>query len=125
MKQVKANDIEEIDNPDANVLDDEFETIQEIPSIQEILLSLISDKTNLTLKTEIHNPKALALIKMFSNYLEQRQYPKSSQFISNFIDIYLEYMVSKDRESRREIIKAISSWIERYDVNEKGNLTVQ
>ncbi len=82
-------------------------------SLQQILVSLISDKKNLTLKTEINNPRALACLHVFMKYFKQIGYVHTSKMIESFIDIYLEYMVSNDRKSRKEVIKALTNWFEK------------
>lgn len=124
MKRMKNNDIELTDNPDANNLSNILTTSKIAPSLQDILISLISDKSNITLKTEIHNPLALTLIKMFGGFFERKGYTITANYIEMLINTYLEYMVSNKRKSRKEVIKALSSWMEKYDVNNQGNLTI-
>lgn len=108
------------DNIDDNINDykkdqqvyDEMDESEDI-SLQQILVSLISDKKNLTLKTEIHNPKALASLYVLKEYFKTIECKQTAKLIDSFIAIYLEYMVSYNRKSRKEVIKAVSSWIEK------------
>lgn len=82
-------------------------------SLHQILNNLIDGKSNLDLKTQIIRPKQLASLKVFSNLLDQLKYKKSNKILESFITIYLRYMVSFERQSRKEIIKAVSSLFER------------
>ncbi len=119
--------IENIDDTlnDQEVFDKELKD-SDNSSIQQILISLISDKRNLTLKTEIHNPKALASLNMLMRYFERINCPITASVIRKFIEVYLEYMVSYNRKSRKEIIKALSSWIEKeYSQNQNRLLISQ
>ena len=81
-------------------------------SLQQILNNLLDGKQNLDLKTQVIKPKQLASLKVFSSLLGQLNFKKSNEVLNSFIEIYLRYMVSFDRQSRKEIIKAISSLFE-------------
>lgn len=96
----------EKENPD-DLLLKKF-TATDDTTIQQILISLISDKKNLTLKTEIQNPKGLASLYTLKEYFISIECPITAKIINSFIDIYLEYMVSNKRRSRKEVIHAIS-----------------
>lgn len=101
-----------IENVDAEIIDDMKPSVDET-SLNQILISLISDKRNISLKTELHNPKALAVLSMLSDYFERKEYTITSGVIDKFIETYMEYMVSNKRRSRKEIIKALTAWFER------------
>lgn len=109
--------IENIENLDETINDNEvFESEMKDSnemSIQDILVSLISDKENLTLKTEIHNPRGITALSLLQEYFKGIKCPVTAKIIGKLIDVYLEYMVSYNRKSRKEIIKALSSWIEK------------
>ena len=77
-------------------------------SIQKILINLLDGKKNLDLKTQIDKPKELASLVSLANYLKQHKYPISYNTIMKFITTYLRYMVSYNRMSRKEIIKALT-----------------
>jgi len=79
-------------------------------SLQEILNNLL-DSTDLELKTEIANPKRLAILSVYSEYLKTNHFPKVSRTVNHFIELYLTYMVSHNRESRKEIIRALTTMI--------------
>ncbi|MFX1590587.1 MAG: hypothetical protein ACFFC1_20835 [Promethearchaeota archaeon] len=81
-------------------------------SLQQILNNLLDGKHNLDLKTQIVKPKVLASLKIFAELLGKLKYPKSEQVLESFIKTYLRYMVSFERQSRKEIIKAVSSLFE-------------
>lgn len=113
---MKENDIEEsyemIENEDAEAIDDLKPSLDET-SLNQILISLISDKKNISLKTELHNPKALAILSMLSNFFRRKEYNITAGVIDKFIETYMEYMVSNKRRSRKEIIRALTAWFER------------
>jgi hypothetical protein len=110
-----------IENPDADTIETDLKPAIEETSLNQILISLISDKNNISLKTELHNPKALAVLKMLADYFESKDYTITAGVINGFITTYMEYMVSHKRKSRAEIVKALSSWIEREERNKQNS----
>ena len=113
-----------IDNPDDKILNEIIKPTVDTPSLNQILLALISDKENIELKTEIHNPFALTLIKMFGLMFERKGYPKTKKFITDLIKYYLEYMVSNKRKSRKEIENILKSWIEKVNTDNENRLVI-
>lgn len=91
-------------------------------SIQQILNNLLNSDKNLSLKTEIYNPKKLASLFTLAKYLKSKKYFKSYKLIIGFIDTYLTYMVSNKRKSRIEVIKALTSVIEKTDIEANKNI---
>lgn len=83
-------------------------------SFQQILNKLL-DKDNLELKTEISKPKQLAVLSVFSQYIKSFGFNLCSNLIDNFIKTYYTNMVSFNRKSRTEIIKALSSILKDND----------
>lgn len=77
-------------------------------SKEKILATLLNGKFNLELKTEIHKPKELASLYSIAKYLKVHKYHKSYTTIKGFIEIFLKYMISHNRMSRTEIIKALT-----------------
>lgn len=88
----------------------DMEVVDDI-SFMDILNTLL-EKDNLELKTHIFRPKQLAVLNIVADLLETYNLPKSSAIIIKFIDLYLTYMVSYNRESRKEIIKALTHQID-------------
>ena len=80
-------------------------------TVQEILNNLLDGTENLDLKTQIFKPKQLSALVSIGEYLKNNECNESSKLIYNFIEKYLRYMVSFKRESRKEIIKAITNKI--------------
>lgn len=93
---------------------DDFEDDKET-SINEILLSLLDDK-DLELKTHIFRPKDLASLKTLARFLRQEDMTESSRLIEDFLEIYLKYMVSYDRLSRKEIITAVRNLLDKETI---------
>lgn len=86
-------------------------------SLQQILNNLLDGSKDLDLKSHIFKPKQLASLNILADLLNRLKYKKSHKVIIDFIKIYLRYMVSFDRLSRKEIIKALSNLVEKE--NEK------
>jgi len=74
---------------------------------ERILNTLLRADENLNLKTHIENPIALAILTVMAERLQRMKLKKSSQTLRRFIRVYLEYMVSYKRLSRKEIIDAL------------------
>lgn len=80
--------------------------------ISQILNNLIDSTKDIELKTEILKPKQLASLKLLSDFIFSFDLEHSSKLIDDFLDIYFKYMVSYNRQSRQEIIRAISYQME-------------
>jgi len=104
-----------------NILKDFLET-NDI-TIQQILNNLINSDKNIALKTEIYNPKKLATLLTYAEYLKSRKFVKSYKVIFNFIETYLKYMVSNKRKSRMEVIKALTNLTERKETESSINVS--
>ena len=88
-------------------------------SLQQILNNLLDGSKDLDLKSHIFKPKQLASLNILADLLNRLKYTKSNKVIIDFINIYLRYMVSFDRLSRKEIIKALSNLAEKENENLK------
>jgi len=77
-------------------------------TLQQILNNLLDGSKDLELKTHIFKPKALSGLKIIADALMSKGYKTSANHILNYIDTYLKYMVSYQRKSRTEIIKAFT-----------------
>ena len=85
-------------------------------SLNDILMRMLEGDKDLDLKTHIISPINLARLKFCSDFLKMEKLPESSKLISDFITTLNRYMVSFDRLSRTEIIKAISSLLDKEQV---------
>lgn len=92
-------------------------------SLQQILNNLLDGSQNLDLKTQIVKPKQLASLNVLSDLLKEMKFKDSSKMLKDFIEIYLRYMVSYERQSRKEIIRAVSSLLERENKDLVQKLT--
>lgn len=86
-------------------------------SFQKILSELLKSDANLPMKTEIHDPLNLALLKVLAKMLRKKECEKSAEILENFIQAFLEYMVSYNRKSRTEIVEAIKHNLEEQQKN--------
>jgi len=94
----------------------DFTAISNI-NIEQILNNLINSDKNIALKSEIYNPKKLAILLTYANHLKSYKYMKSYKLIIGFIDAYLKYMVSNKRKSRIEVIKALTNLVQKKEVD--------
>lgn len=86
---------------------EELVPVDETDSFERILNNLLNPE-QITTKTEIQRPLNLSKLYTFARWLENEKLEKSAQIVDSFIDIYLEYMVSNQRKSRKEIIQALT-----------------
>lgn len=86
-----------------------FEGLQsmESDSMQKILVSMMDPK-NIETKTEIELPLPLAQLYTMAMVLKLEGVEELADIIIKFIDRYLVYMVSRDRQGRKEIIAALT-----------------
>lgn len=96
---------------------DDMEVYNDLSFIS--VLNNLLTKDNLEFKTHIFKPKQIAVLKIIGNFFKERNFPISSQIILDFIEYYLTYMVSYNRESRKEIIKALTHLIDDESDNKK------
>lgn len=78
-------------------------------SLEKILAILLKSDDNLALKTQVDNPLGLSILSMLAEYLKTKKLKISSKLLKGFIKLYLEYMVSYKRMSRKEIIEGMKS----------------
>jgi len=77
-------------------------------TFEKILNNMLDGTQNLDLKTHIFKPKQLASLDVFSDFLKEGKVIKGSEKIAAFTKKYKGYMVSYNRLSRKEVIKALS-----------------
>lgn len=80
--------------------------------LNEILNNMIDGTKDVDLKTQILKPKQLASLKILSDFLSSNNLTLSDNIIKEFLEIYFRYMFSFERQSRKEIIRAISYQME-------------
>jgi len=76
--------------------------------LSKLISELINDK-NIELKTEIQNPFTMSLLDSLGEYLEQKGLKQSSNLLKTFLFYFRVNMISFNRKSRTEYIKAINS----------------
>ena len=91
-------------------------------SLQQILNNLLDGSKNLDLKTHIFKPKQLASLVILSSHLKNIGLKNSSKIIDAFIVKYERYMVSFKRLSRKEIVSAFSSLMEKKENLSTGQM---
>jgi len=94
----------------SNILE-KMDSLREL-DLNEILNNLIDGNKDVDLKTEILRPKQLASLKILSDFCEKTDYDNSGTTIKDFLEIYFRYMFSYNRQSRKEVVRAISYQME-------------
>ena len=94
-------------------------------SLQKILNNLIQDDDNIDLKTHIFKPKQLAGLIVIQEYLKSIELTQSSKLIKTFMKHFKRLMISYKRLSRIEIIKAISSMLEKERLTNAEKMTTK
>jgi len=89
-------------------ISDIFDMVQTESENYKILRELINDQ-NIELKTEINKPFDFSVLKLIAEYLRDNKLPYSASLIDKFIKISFKYLLSKNRKSREEIIRALHS----------------
>jgi hypothetical protein len=72
------------------------------------LLALLDGERDLDLKTHVFDAQDLAGLYTLKEYLKDQNIEGLPEVIGTFLEKYLRLMISWNRESRREIIQAIS-----------------
>lgn len=81
----------------------------EIASIEKILDKLLVKDKNLILKTDVENSRNFVMLYVIYEDLKTKNLKKSAKTMEIFLNRYIEVRVSRDRESRKEILEAISA----------------
>lgn len=92
-----------------NSLDSLFTTIKEESEVFKILNVLLDPNEHLELKTEIKKPFLFSALRTYKNFLTNHGLAESANIIDTFEVNSYKLLISKDRKSREEIIKAIAS----------------
>lgn len=75
---------------------------------QKIVEELLNDN-NLDTKTELSRPLRWACMKSVEGYIQDKKLKYSSSLLNTFMDISFHYLISKDRQGRKEYIEALQS----------------
>lgn len=86
-------------------------------SLEDIVSSLLDSEEDLEMKTEIHNPLAMAIYTASSYYIKSEGYVETHKFIDKFLNAFRKDMVSYDRKSREEVKQMVSSLLDRERVS--------
>jgi hypothetical protein len=79
------------------------------PSIQMEIVDQLLSTDNLEQKTELEKPIKWSILTIVQTYLENKKMQKSANIIKNFVSISMRYLISKNRQSRKEYIEALNS----------------
>lgn len=105
---------------DSEVIVDLSEVKSDLTPIS-VLNNMITGKTDVDLKSDISNPKALALLKTISKVYGSLDFTLAHDYIEFFIKHFLRYRISKNRLSRIEVKDVLSAQValERQKLLEK------
>lgn len=68
-------------------------------------MMLLNKDDDIETKTQIDNPLALSGISLYQQYFEKKGLKKCSDTLKTWIQTYLTYQISKDRQSRKEFVQ--------------------
>ena len=106
---------EDLNNEAKEIVDDNFNVDKEII---DILKDMLNSK-NLELKTEIPKKEFEKIYRLAILKNEIKRYsPKSYKLISSLLTIRFKYSLSKDRQSRKEILDSIKSMVMRNSLTQ-------
>lgn len=101
---------------------DDFLTVGEdnTEGYERILQNLlVIDDKNLVAQTEIHNPDDLVKLYMLARWCESEKMVESAKLIDQFIEKYLQYMISFERKSRQELVDSVKELAQKQTTAEK------
>lgn len=81
---------------------------EDTAQIEAVKLLIQKDKS-LALKTEIGDPLRLSIFDSLVDFLKDSKMKCSATFMAKISEYFKTYMVSKNRKSREEVIKALSA----------------
>lgn len=81
---------------------------KELDIEQKIVEELLNDK-NLDTKTELEYPMKWSVLNVIADFLEFKQLKIPANTLRNFVNISFKYLISKNREGRKEYIQALQS----------------
>ena len=90
-------------------------------NLQQVLLTLLDGKNDIDIKSEIHAPRNITILTVIRDYFEEKGMKKCANTLSVFIKYYCRYMISHDRQSRKEIVEAFKSLREQQDRERNEN----
>lgn len=108
--------------PSDNPLDDLLNKGDVTLDAHTILNKLLTND-DIALKTELHNPLALAQLKTLAEYFKSINFINCEKTINAFIEAYCEYMVSYKRQGRLEITKAVSRLMTEITIDKNNPLS--
>lgn len=85
---------------------------------QEIIKKLLDD-SNLETKTELDKPLRFSCLRVLKKLLENHNMKKSSTILEDFMIESFRFLISHEREGRKEIIKALQSLTQINQENQK------
>jgi len=96
-------------NQNTITLDSLFSNIEQENEVFKILNVLLNPEDHLELKTEIKKPFLFSALRTYKDFLTKHGLGNSANIINTFENNSYKLLISKDRKSREEIIKAIAS----------------
>lgn len=92
-----------------DAIDNIFTSAENEESIFKIIKIILDPTEDLEVKTEIRKPFLFSALKTYRDYLLSHKLKDSAGILSTFMENSFRLLISKDRKSREEIIKAIAS----------------
>lgn len=99
-----------------DAMQDVMETEQEDAAMEAVrILTTDDEEGSVDLKTDIPDSLRLSFLTTLSEFFDKQDFEKSANFLKKLVSYYKRYQVSKDRQSRKEVIQALQSVTEEED----------
>ena len=102
-----------------------FQNVDEQDILKKVVEQLLNDE-NLETKTELERPLRWSCITMMQQYIKDHKLKRSNKILDQFINVSFHYLISKNRQGRKEYIEALKSLSHLQDETpqKKDNLNV-
>lgn len=88
---------------------------------QQAIVSQLLDDSNLETKTELEKPLRFSCLTIFQEVLKDNELTYSSKIIEMFIIKSCKFLISHNREGRKEIISALQAFNQQQMMIDKTN----
>lgn len=100
-------------------IDSIFKNLDEEDLKQKIVEELLNNEHNLETKTELSKPIKWSTLSVIKSFIEDKKLPNASSILEKFMKTSFTYLISKQREGRKEYILALNALTHLHDNREK------
>jgi len=97
-----------------------FQNMDETDLKQKIVEELLDSEKNLETKTELNKPITWTCLNVMNDFINDKKFKKSGQILGGFMNTAFKYLISHNREGRKEYIEALKSLSRMMENEEKA-----